>query len=164
VWARQEIKTLFQRLLERHHCTLEDPCFWWSLADPMDSAGEKRDDPGTEQPDRTLPLDSHTTDVNPTNPREDAGEAAPDNAAAVYPHHQANSSLDSGIETEYQTDANLDAVSANGTAGSWTAQQGAAPPMEAQFAEEQELTPDVRRVPKRHRRRKCGAVSHRYDF
>lgn len=98
----------------------------------MDSTAETKDD----QPDRTLP------------------QPLPD-STAVYENPQTNSSLDSGIETGDQTDsnANYEAPATNATTDS----SNAPPLVEAQLAEEQELTPDVRarrlRNPMRHRGR-----------
>ena len=87
----------------------------------MESTTEKLDD----QPHRSLP--QFRTD-----------------SATLYTSDQANSSLDSGIETGDQSSssANHDASATNGTTDSSSAPSF----MEAQLAEEQELTPDVRTV------------------
>ena len=99
----------------------------------MDSTPEKRDD----QPDRTLP--QFRTD-----------------SATVYPNEQTNSSLDSGIDTGDQTSSN--AKHDDPATDSTTDSLSAPPLVEAQLAEEQELTPDVRispiRIPRRRKRRR----------
>ena len=85
----------------------------------MNSTAEKHDD----TPDRTLP--QFRTD-----------------SAALHPGQQTSFSLDSGIETDDQASAN---ANHNTPATDGTTDSASAPSLvEAQLAEEQELTPDVR--------------------
>lgn len=121
---------------------------------------ETSDQRPDEHPDSTLPqfrANNATTTVDTNVP---SSEAAPKDATAVYPQQYANASLDSGI------DAGPERVASAGNGGS--SQPGESAVMDPQLAEEQNLTPDVRRVPKRRRRRKasCRHIGReqRYDF
>ena len=118
-----------------------------------------------EQPHQTLPqvqADSATPTIN-TNGLNAGSDAAPEDASAVHPHQETNFPHDSGIDTDSMQSRHdstetifLDQPSIAATA----ALTG------FQFAEEQDLTPDVRRIPKqsRQRRRKVVGVEQRYDF
>lgn len=122
-----------------------------------------------DQFDPTMPqfrADSAAATVTATEPRNDA---APGEVDAHRPHLQHNVSLDSGIDTDGQAsnEATRDGSTENDVAYANPTSQNSADPhslAQAQLAEEQELTPDVRRIPLRPRRRRAGVTEHRYDL
>ena len=121
----------------------------------MDRTDENRDDQASRHADHTQA--QNTDRITTTTSITEKQESAPDYAGAIHPNPQMNVSLDSGISTSYQPqEGGADAP----VAGSSNTQ----PVEQALIAEEQELTPDVRRILKRRRHRRRGYVSDRYDF
>jgi hypothetical protein len=102
-----------------------------------------------------------------TNDLNASSGAVPEDAPVVHLHQETNATIDSGIESE-------SAQSLHGsTENSITDQPSIAATAALtgfQLAEEQDLTPDVRRVPKQQRRRwrrRCRKAvdgEQRYDF
>ena len=125
----------------------------------MEFEGGRRDDQTTEPPDSSGLLDGATPGVTTSRPGNTVDAQAPDKAASGIPSLQTHFSTDSGVVTDEQADPSLPNVS---TDGQHQQQQPQQPLIEAQLAEEQELVPDVRRIPKRHRRRRRWSVSHKY--
>ena len=123
----------------------------------MDSEGDRHDDQKTQPPEQTDRSGSATLDANTIQPNEGVVEQQTSSTTvAGAPTLVNHPSVDSGIDTDNQT----------GPSGN--EQEQSQPPVlvEPQLAEEQELIPDVRRVPKRHRRRRrfSNFASHKYVF
>ena len=83
-------------------------------------------------------------------------EAADTSGIPWKPTLESHLSVDSGIVP--------DELASSAQPNAATGGQQQEPLIEPQLAEEQELVPDVRRIPKRHRRRRRSSVIHKYVF
>ncbi|KAK3707532.1 hypothetical protein LTR37_012027 [Vermiconidia calcicola] len=126
----------------------------------------KPDDQQPESAERTELLDGATLDVS--TDKSDYGSAAVEaqiNTTAGPPPLPTHSSIDSGIgaDDQFIPPPPQDIIGGHQDQEQQQQQpqeEAEQPQVEAQLAEEQELVPDVRRIPRRHRRRKRWSVSH----
>ena len=120
----------------------------------MESDGGRPDDQTIEPAEDTTHANSAAPDTKPDEPDKSVEYAAPG-----IPSLQTHFSTDSGVVADDQADPSLPYVGADGQQD-----QQQQPSIQAQFATEQDLVPDVRRIPKRHRRRRRLSVPHKYVF
>ena len=138
------------------------------LQPQMDSEACKQDEHQRTPPDTTIRSDSgmiHTA-IKTADAHINARESSQDQPPNVTPEAKPPPALlihpsgDSGILTEDDSSS----AQQHHESETQQAQDDQEPqgPVPMQLAEEQELVPDVRHIPKRHRRRKRLNLSHEY--
>ena len=133
----------------------------------MDPEESRHDESATKPSDETGRSDSAAFKHDTPMTSDDAGAQSQSDVAAgsqpeIIPGVEFATATNDSIPMESDGVGNIENQSAQQSQQDQPQQQQ--PWIEAQLAEEQVLVPDVRRVPKRRRRRKRGsiAVSHKY--